>query len=148
MKEKLGRPIYNLQTMLRMLSQSDSRILPVIPDGVYGANTYASVRSYQEIYGLPASGTVNLDTWSSIVNQYNAVLLSIYPSDGMHLAQAMLAAISEQYPEIEAPPVTGKNNTNTKAGLQFIQTAADLPPSGMLTAETQRALQALYLSVT
>ena len=148
MKEKLGRPIYNLQTMLRLLSQSDSRILPVIPDGVYGANTYASVRSYQEIYGLPATGTVNLDTWSSIVNQYNAVLLSTYPSDRMHLVQAMLAVISEQYPEIEAPPVTGKNNNKTEAGLHLIQIAADLPPSGVLTAETQRALRALYLSVT
>lgn len=147
MKEKLGRPIYNLQIMLRLLSQSDSRILPVIPDGVYGANTYASVRSYQEIYGLPASGTVNLDTWSSIVNQYNSVLLSTYPSDGLHLVQAMLAAVSEQYPEISAPAVTGMVNSQTEAGFQFIQRAANLPPSGVLTAETQRALRALYHTI-
>lgn len=147
MKEKLGRPIYNLQTMLRLLSQIDNRILPVIPDGLYGANTYAAVRSYQKINGLPAIGTTNPETWNSIVSQYNAVLLSTVPTDGLYLIQAMLSAISQQYPQITAPPVTGKNNPQTEAGLRFIQTAAGLPPSGVLTAETQRALRALYLSV-
>ena len=44
----LGRPVRSLQTMLRQIADTDSRVLPVIPDGHYGKSTYASVRSFQE----------------------------------------------------------------------------------------------------
>lgn len=147
MKEKLGRPIYNLQTMLRLISQADNRILPVIPDGIYGPNTFASVQSYQKYYGLAATGIVDLNTWNSIVSQYNAVTSNLTPSDGLHLVQAMLLAVSGKYPDIQAPPVTGTSNVQTEAALQRIQKAADLPPSGTPTAETQQALRATYQSL-
>ncbi len=147
-EQDLGRPIYHLQTMLRFLSQTDNRILPVIPDGIYGANTYASVRSFQEIYALPPTGAVDLATWTTIVSQYNAAVRSSQPSGQMHLVQAMLVAVSEQYPEITAPAVTGKNNTETEAGLRYIQTAANLPQDGSPTPETQKALYALYKSIS
>ncbi len=143
----LGRPIYQLQKMLRLLSQADSRLLPLIPDGIYGANTYAAVRTYQERNGLPSTGTVDLQTWALIVSQYNTALLSANPADGLYLIQAMLAAVSEQYPEFSAPPVTGKNNPQTNIGLQRIQLAANLPASGNPSPETQQALRALYQSV-
>ena len=147
MRENLGQPIYNLQIMLRLISQSDSRILPVIPDGIYGPNTYAAVRSYQEIAGLSATGSVDQDTWDRIVSQYNAIIWNIAPSDGLYLVQAMLAAVSEQYSSINAPPITGKNNTQTEAALISIQNASNLTPSGIPTPETRKALMSLYNSI-
>ena len=147
MREKLGRPIYNLQTMLRTISHTDSRILPVIPDGVYGPNTYAAVRSYQEVFGLPPTGIVDQDTWESIVSQYNTILLYRAPSDGLYLIQAMLAAVSEQYTNIKAPPITGNNNTQTEDALKSIQSASNLSPSGIHTPETRKSLMSLYASI-
>jgi len=31
----LGKPVRSLQTMLRHISEEDTRILPLIPDGVF-----------------------------------------------------------------------------------------------------------------
>ena len=64
----LGKPVRSLQTMLRHISEEDTRILPLIPDGVFGGNTYASVRSFQQTYQLPDTGAVDSSTWNSIVS--------------------------------------------------------------------------------
>ena len=143
----LGRPIYNLQTMLRVLSQTDSRILPVIPDGIYGANTYASVRSFQEMNALPATGYVNLSTWNKIISEYNDAFRSISATMRLQIIQAMLTIIAEHYPMFKAPSITGIYNEETESGLRFIQAAANLPQTGNLTIETQKALLALYRSL-
>ena len=45
----LGQPIRSLQTMLRVLAEFDADYLPLIPDGIYGAET-------------PCSRTRNLST--------------------------------------------------------------------------------------
>lgn len=131
-----GRPIYSLQTMLRVLSQGDSRILPVIPDGIYGGNTYAAVRSYQEISALPPTGTVDYATWSRIVSDYNASDLFRSVSTRPQVLQAMLSVISEYYPALKA-----------EAGLKRIQAASGLPQNGIPTPDTLQALYALYRSI-
>ena len=143
----LGRPIYNLQTMLRLISQTDSRVLPVIPDGIYGANTYAAVRSYQEIYALNPTGEVNLDTWSHIVADYEMALSSIRDTDRLILIQAMLNTISEYYSAIPSPIVNGKINKETTDGLRLVQKYSELTENGLLTPETQAAVLALYSSI-
>lgn len=143
-KNMLGRPIYNLQTMLRFLSQTDNRILPVIPDGIYGSNTYASVRSFQEIYDLKPTGTVDLLTWNRIVTGYETERKNNNLPASLYIAQAMLLGLSKTYPAITGPSVTGENNPQTEAGLRVIQAAAGLPQDGFLTAETYRALLSLF----
>ncbi len=144
----LGRPIFNLQTMLRLLSQTNSRILPLVPDGIYGANTYASIRSFQEYHVLPATGETDLATWNKVVEEYNAALQELPAPEGLHLVQAMLRAISEYYPAIAPPEVTGIMNPRTVIGIRWIQASANLPPTGTITPATQEALYILYRTLT
>ena len=158
----LGRPVYSLQTMLRQIADSNSRVLPVVPDGRYGRNTYASVRSFQEAYGLPPTGTVDRVTWDAIVEAHNAVLpelvapatrplwisgRSIEPgqcSIHLYLVQGLLTALSVLFPEITSPQMSGCLDSVTEAGLRWVQKAAGLPQTGILNTATWHALNGLY----
>ena len=162
----LNNPVYSLQTMLRLLSDSDPRILPVIPDGFYGPNTYASVRSFQEAYGLPVTGEVDQQTWNAIANAYAMALpeqmqpsiepfwfpgQSIQPGQQnihLYLVQAMLLALSKYYPEIEPPTVNGVLDAVTQRDLQWLQGKAELPQTGTLNTLTWYALNSLYRITT
>ena len=42
-------------------------------DGIYGPATAASVKKFQNIFGLPASGVVDYPTWYKIQDIYVAV---------------------------------------------------------------------------
>ena len=162
----LGNPVLSLQTMLRQLSDFDPRILPVIPDGLYGPNTYASVRSFQEAYGLPVTGEVDNDTWNAITDAFQKQLpermqpavepfwfpgQSIQPGEKnvhLYLVQAMLLALSKYYPELKAPTVDGILNSVTEQDLKWIQARADLPQTGNLNTLTWQALNNLYRITT
>ncbi len=67
----VGMPIRTLQTMLRAISRLNSGVPPVIPDGIYGANTVSSVSGFQQTFGLPVTGVVNEGTWNAIVRIYD-----------------------------------------------------------------------------
>lgn len=55
----VGRPVESMQTMLRFAAEGNNRLLPVVPDGVFGPNTMAAVTAFQRYYGLPATGVMN-----------------------------------------------------------------------------------------
>lgn len=158
----LGKPVESLQTMLRLISFSDPRILPLIPDGYYGSNTYASVRSFQEVSGLPVTGAADLQTWQIIADTYaristetGAPVVLPFWQNGqqiepgsqnahLYLVQAMLLALSGIYPTLKAPGISGILDSETQSGIQQIQRAAALPETGSLDTLTWRALSALY----
>ncbi len=158
----LGNPILSLQTMLRQISDFDNRILPVVPDGLYGPSTYASVRSFQETYGLPVTGEVDQQTWETIVRAWEAILpervqprteplwfpgQTVLPGEEnnhLYIVQAMLLVLSKFYPELSAPPVDGILNPATQQDLQWIQSKTGLPETGNLNTLTWQALNSLY----
>lgn len=162
----LGNPVYSLQTMLRQISDFDSRVLPVVPDGYFGPSTIASVRSFQQAYGLPVTGDVDEGTWNTIVRVHNMARAernmpniqplwfpgqSIEPGEeNVHLllVQAMLTALSRYYPELEAPRLTGILDPVTEQDLKWIQQSADLPRTGALNTLTWHALTGLYRITT
>ena len=50
-------------------------LIPALPvDGTYGSQTVAAVRQFQQIFGLPQTGTVDRRTWYQISNIYAAVM--------------------------------------------------------------------------
>ncbi len=162
----LGNPVYSLQTMLRQISDFDSRVLPVVPDGYFGPSTIASVRSFQQAYGLPVTGEVEEATWNTVVTAHDLARAERtmprieplwYPSrsiepgeENVHLllVQAMLTALSRYYPELEAPRVTGILDPVTERDLKWIQRTSDLPQTGALNTLTWHALTALYRIAT
>lgn len=160
-----GRPVSSLQTMLRLISETDERVLPIVPDGRYGANTYASVLSFQDAYGLPLTGEADLLTWDTVVRAYDRALPqtvspSISPlwSTGrtvrpgqfnyhIYLIQAMLAALSDIYQQLKAPEVNGILDGPTQQGLRWIQSVSGLPQTGALDTATWNHLNAVYRTI-
>ena len=165
MNDFLNRPVYSLQTMLRTISDTDTRILPVIPNGIYGPNTYASVRSFQQAYDLADTGSVNWETWNKIISVHNQVQKqrntpvtipvwepSYIVSIGQYnahvtLVQAMLIALSTRYPAFPKPALTGVLDIETAEGLRQVQRAAGIEDRGNLDTETWFYLNHLYRTV-
>ena len=50
-----------------------SAIPSIVPDGIYGPKTKATVEKFQAVFGLPVSGVVDYNTWYEISNIYVAV---------------------------------------------------------------------------
>ena len=158
----LGNSVLSLQTMLRQISDFDIGILPVVPDGFFGASTHASVRSFQEANGLPVTGEVNGRTWDALVSAWEILLpermqprteplwfpgQSVQPGERnihLYLVQAMLLALAQYYPELSPPPVDGILNTKTQQALRWIQSKAGLPQTGNLNTLTWHTLNNLY----
>lgn len=158
----LGKPIFSLQTMLRQISFLDQRVLPVIPDGVFGPNTFAAVRSFQTAYGLPPTGRADLATWNAVADAYQTALTAVFAPtvmpfwpmgqtirpgerDGsVYLVQAMLHVLAKQFSGLTAPSLTGALDQATAAGLRWVQAASDLKPTGELDSATWLHLNGLY----
>lgn len=65
-----GIRVEQLQYMLRVLAEYISEIPRISVDGIFGSNTRSAVLAAQRRFGLPATGTVNYETWEEIYNQY------------------------------------------------------------------------------
>ena len=69
-QENRRAEIYELQTMLRLLSQINPNFPPVNPDGIYGPETVSAVSAFQRFHGLPVTGVTDNSTWETIVDIY------------------------------------------------------------------------------
>ena len=152
--------------MLRNISDMDPRVLPVIPDGDYGGNTYASVRSFQQAYGLQETGIADEPTWHAVTQTYTQLLpqwgspavipiwsqgQTIQPGQfnyHMYLVQAMLAALSHFFPDIRQAAVSGTLDPATVQNLIWLQRASGLPENGALDTATWYYLGGLYRTMT
>ena len=70
----VGENVLNLQTYLSAIARNDTRIPPVTPDGFYGNSTRDAVYVFQEINGLPITGSVGPVTWRRIAINYDALV--------------------------------------------------------------------------
>lgn len=155
----IGQPIRSIQTMLRVIAAIDDRIPEVIPDGIYGQETMASVFAFQRKYGIPMTGIVDQGTWEAIVAAYEAALVETQPAEPieilmdpgeifrrgdqspyLYLAQSMLLFLSTEHPTIDQPSHSGTLDSPTEQALAGFQQLAGLPPSGELDKQTWRYL--------
>ena len=145
----IEQPVRSLQTMLRVLSQADSRIPSVIPDGIYGPTTSQAVSAFQRIHSLPITGVTNQQTWDAIVPQYELALVNILPaapieivmdpfevyrlgdsSPYIYLLQSLLVQLSRDYVTIPTPPHSGILDNETSEAIIAFQKLALLPETG------------------
>lgn len=68
-----GEKVQQIQEQLNAIAKAYPAIPSVIVDGIYGPATAASVKKFQNIFGLPASGVVDYPTWYKIQDIYVAV---------------------------------------------------------------------------
>ena len=155
----IGQPIRSLQTMLRVLSEQDSRYLTLIPDGIYGQSTVAAVSNFQQMHGLPLTGIADQDTWESVVQEYeqalvlvgeappveiilnpNQVLRRGEESPYLRVAQALLWVLAETYGSIGKPGQNGILDTETADSISSFQALTGLPMTGELDKRTWQQL--------
>ncbi len=155
----VGANVRSLQTMLRVISETDSRLPVVIPDGIYSQDTLTAVSAFQRTRNLPVTGIVDQATWDAIVENYELALIQAAKPEpiqillepgqiirlgeynaNLYLLQAMLAFLSTQERTIPGPDVSGTLDANTAKALAAFQLLAGLPPTGELDRLTWKYL--------
>ena len=155
-----GPNVVVVQVELNRIAQN----YPAIPklatvDGIFGSRTEASVRRFQEIFGLEPDGIVGKATWYALVRLYTAVTrLSELRSQGQrfysisweypnsprpgstgekvrHL-QYMLAVLSDFIPQIPSVAVDGIFGSATTEAVLAAQQYFGLPQTGIVDAAT------------
>jgi len=155
-----GPNVVILQVSLNRIAQNYPAI-PKIPavDGIFGNRTEATVRAFQEIFGLIPDGIVGPATWYAIVRLYTAVTsLSELRSSGqqfyainwsppnslqtgdtgekVRLLQYMLSVLSAYISEIPPLSVDGIYGPATRAAVLAAQRRFRLPETGTVDATT------------
>ena len=64
------QPVRSLQTMLRTIARIEPGQMNVMPDGIYGSQTAAAVRSFQRRMGLNPTGLADQTTHEAIVREF------------------------------------------------------------------------------
>lgn len=155
-----GPSVVTIQVELNRISQSYPAIPKINPvDGIFGAQTEAAVRKFQEIFNLDVDGIVGRATWYALVRYYVAVTrLAELRSQGQrfyqnswansnpieqgdrgvkveHL-QYMLNVLSEYIPEIPTIAIDGIFGPATRNAVIAAQRRFGLPETGIVNFET------------
>ncbi len=78
--EQYANHTRELQHYLRTLALADTRYPLIGVDGIFGPETTNAVRTFQQINGLPVTGTVDRASWERLVREYNTALLPFAPT--------------------------------------------------------------------
>ena len=159
----IAQPVRSLQTMLRVIAESDASQPSVIPDGIYGQNTMAAVSAFQRRKGLPVTGITDQTTWDLIVADYEPALILVGEArpievildpnqvirrgeqhPNLYLAQGMLIVLSQAYGSIPEPGINGILDLPTQNSLSAFQELSLLPATGELDKITWNALASHY----
>ena len=157
------QPIRSVQTMLRTIASIEPNQINVMPDGIYGTQTAAAVRSFQRRQGLNPTGIVDRATHERIVREYERayieaqkarpVQITLDPgqvlrrgerNNHIYLAQSMLTVLHLLDPSIPTPPHSGILDDATQASVSAFQSLAGLPPTGEIDKRTWKDLALYY----
>ena len=155
-----GPNVVVIQSSLNRIAQN----YPAIPkianvDGIFGSRTEASVRAFQQIFGLEPDGIVGRGTWYALVRLYTAVTrlselrslgqqfyaISWNPDNSLQLGstgeqvrqlQYWLSVLSDFIPGIPNVAIDGIYGTATRAAVLAAQRRFRLPETGIVDRQT------------
>ena len=160
----VNEQVRGLQYFLAVIGAYYESVQPLEITGVYDAQTEASVRSFQRVYGLPVTGIVDEATWDDIYRAYAGIAASLpvedaqwipllYPgfvlqegltSEYVRVLQQYLTYIHKSIPTIPEVRDTGYFGPVTKAAVTAFQRWAGLTPNGAVGAVTWDGIAGLY----
>ncbi|HNW04318.1 MAG TPA: peptidoglycan-binding domain-containing protein [Oscillospiraceae bacterium] len=163
---KYDANVAEIQSYLRALLQEENDSSPaIISDGIFGPETTKAVLNYQRNNGLAVSGTVDYETWASIIEKYGMRAscsgpaktivgfrtdeLDLAPPGGrgssVWFAQVMLLNIGRKFENFSGLMPNGVNSGPTTDALIYIQARAKtLYKDGTLDKSTWNAVVNLY----
>lgn len=165
-----GPEVQVVQTELNRIGQNYPAIPKITPvDGVFGPQTTAAVRRFQEIFGLTADGVVGKATWYKLVFLYVGVnSLSELVSQGQRffgvdwpdlnpssikegsprnqvlIVQYLLSILAQFDSMIPFVALDGIYGPATREAVRSFQTQEGLPVTGEVDAATWNALYNAY----
>ena len=154
MTEQQGE-IFELQTMLRLIGQTDGTVPIVNPDGIFGSETERAVLAFQSNMGLPPTGIVDFGTWNAITNAYRTSQafmrrgLALFPfpgngyeitsgekSDLVYIIQILLSGIEVAYDIFSGKDISGIYDQKTENAVRAFQRLNRLPITGTVDSAT------------
>jgi peptidoglycan hydrolase-like protein with peptidoglycan-binding domain len=129
-------PVRSLQQLLRARGHS------VAVDGIFGPNTEAAVKSFQQSKGLAADGIVGPQTWPRLVVQVKKGSTG----DAVRGVQEVIKFHDTSDGEGDPVQVDGIFGPKTDAWIRGFQTAVGTPSDGIVGPITWRALVSGMLS--
>ena len=166
-----GPNVVVLQVSLNRIAQNYPAI-PKIPsaDGIFGPRTEATVRAFQQIFGLDADGIVGPATWYAVVRLYIAVtrlaelrsqgqqfyainwsppnaLQEGSSGDKVRQLQYMLAILADYISEIPPVNIDGIFGAATRSAVLAAQRRFRLPETGVVDARTWDEIYEQYSGI-
>ena len=167
----VNNDVRTIQIRLNRISRNYPSI-PKIPiaDGIFGTDTEAAVRRFQEIFGLTPDGIVGRATWYKIQNiyigvkrltdlsaeairfdeisqQFPEVLREGDSGIGVANLQYYLDFLSAYYNTIPPTAIDGSFGASTRAAVEALQRTFGLPVDGIVGEVTWKALYDAYLGI-
>ena len=136
--------VRTLQIRLNRISANYPSIPKIVrTDGIYGTDTEAAVKRFQEIFSLTPDGVVGKSTWYRIQNVYIGVKrLNDLTSEGITLSE-----VTQQYPGVLRLGDTGNPILNLQYFItylsQFYETVPPVSIDGVFGESTRNAVQAV-----
>ncbi len=148
-----GQKVTHLQYMLAVISEFNPRIPPLQMTGTFDNATKNAVLSFQEMAGLPETGTVGAAAWDAIYDAYAGIASTVtsrgelfpYQQNQPQAAtvrelQQQLNTMANATPGLSRSPVTGRLDASTQRSMRQFQTFCKLPANGQINGATKKAL--------
>jgi len=158
-KDHIPNPIVEVQFYLREIAKYKPEIPTVYIDGIYNSTTKEAVTVFQNIYCLPPTGTVDLNTWNAIVSEYSKYYaitcepnkVACFPSstiniklgdddDVVYIIQYLLKNLNKKYKNYIAVNMSGTYNQDTFEAIKQFQKLNMLPVTGIVDKITWNSL--------
>ena len=157
-----GRDVQVVQYYLAVIGRYYDTVPVVATDGIFGEQTEAAVRAFQQTLGLPVDGIVGAVTWNAINRAYRGIIgnqaadpnrAAFFPGvilqrgmsgESVRLLQTYLSRIADDYPAIPKITPDGIFGAATEAAVRAYQTEFGLQPNGIVGAVTWDSIGSLY----
>lgn len=160
-----GENVRLIQEALNVVGTVYSNIVILVVDGIYGVNTVAAVRTFQQIAGLSVDGIVGKNTWNALFTlaheirngdaisiglpAYTGTLLHVGSSgEDVTLMQERLNTISIYYPGIPRLIADGNYNSLTRMAVMVFQQMLGLEVNGTIDSNTWYIINIIFQQLT